>query len=147
MAGVNVKQFVFACFCTLTVVSAFIYLIVVLVSSPSTPPTSQLNSQTAIVDKIKITATPQITDKNLKIKLHLETYEFPEILKEDIKQYAIIKLSNLVVDNVNWIVESETKYVLEGNLEINLNSFLSKSDTINLELFFSESVSFNWIYK
>lgn len=146
MARVNIKQFIFACFCTLTVTCTLIYLIVSLVSSSSTPPLSQLDSYTKIVDKIKITATPHIKDKHLKINLRFETYEFPEILKEDIKEYAIIKLSDLVIDKFNWIANSETKYVLEGSLDIELNSFLSKSETIDLELFFSESVSFNWTY-
>lgn len=147
MARVNIKQFVFACSCTIAGITGIILIIINLLGSTNNESFTSLQSQSSIIDKVNVSATPLINNKSLTIKLRFETYEFPELLKENIHDISLLKLSDQLIDNVKWKIESESKYVLEGILITELDSFISKSEMISLELFFSKPLIFNWTFE
>ena len=144
MARVNVKQFIFACTCTLSVLSLIIFLIFKLLSPNTSDLSQQLESQSFIIDKVNVTATAYIKERTISIKLRLETYEFEEILNENILDIALLKQTDQLIEPVDWQIDSRSQYVLEGYLTAQLNSFSEKSDTISLELFFSKPLVISW---
>ena len=146
MARVNIKQFIFASLTTLSVFLLIICLIIMLFFKNDPVILTKLESQTKVADKIKIKATPNISTDTCLIYLELETYEFPEMLNVDLTKFSIVKISNLLIDKVDWVEESSSKYTLKGSLNIQLADALVKHDTITMELFLSESTSFNWTY-
>ncbi len=146
MARVNIKQFIFACSCTLAVITGIILIIINFLGPTNNENFTSLESKSSIIDKVNVSATPFINNKNLTIKLRFETYEFPELLKVNIYDLSLLKLSDQLIDNVKWKIESESKYVLEGILSTELDSFISKSEMISLELFFSKPLVFNWTF-
>ena len=104
----------------------------------------QLKVQTKVFDKVKIGIQPSIKNTNLHFNISFETFENHEFLNvEDIEKLVIIRLNHVLQERVQWVLHEKNNSKITGDLVV-IYQNNQPITPIELELFLSEPVFFNW---
>ncbi|MDC0036801.1 hypothetical protein OAJ27_00985 [bacterium] len=116
--------------------------------SPKTAPaaTKRLEKKSIILDKALISVRPILTQSGIRFNIDIETYEFPDLLTENLSEHSIVMYKNKVLPIVGWEPSSQTDHQRSGTLNVSYPSkdFSDTQDSLSLTLFFYTSHQFTW---
>ena len=106
-------------------------------------PEYRLESQTAIVNKTKLSLTPSISHSHLYVDIDVESFERPDLLRINFAEHTIIHVNSQLQENQSWVIEHQDLYTRKGRLSVNLNP-IATPNNLHISVYLDETQAFKW---
>ena len=137
---VQLKRVIFSCFILSSMFGLFLLL---KPDHPAPQPSQELPSFQSIIAKSNLTIQPVINPTQLHFNFLIESYEHPDMLNLDMRDFSVLQCQQAPLEANDWIMIETLPHHINAQLVFNLTDQPCPFP-IRLELFFDRPIAITW---